>query len=788
MQREKKMVAGVLVCALVCSSLSVTQADAKAAKGYTISKKAGTYKGSVKVKVKAKKGFTVYYTTGKKLSKSKKIKAKKSKSFTFKKTTTLRIYAVKASKKMTAKKLKAVKTKKMAKYRYKITANSINNSPTADTTNGSTATNTPDTPGTTAQVTQTPGTSTPGTPTPDAGDQPLVTPGNSQYEGDDALADYVEPARFTFEDEDKDTSAEGAIEITMPAEAPGETISDDGKNYTISTKNKLTIKKAGTYRISSEGEEVVKGSIEVDKEVGTIHLILDDLHLKATKDGDDATLSIKKDNTRAIITLQEGTVNSLTNNGVEEQDETPAGILCKKTPLTINGKGTLNVISPNANGIKCTDELKILDATISVNGGDNESTGNNGITGKKGLAVKDADLMIYSDGDGLKTTLDESDVKDDPTLAESGNMEIDGGAYNIISENGDGISVYRTLYLNPTELDVTTKNAAGSTEDSSYKGVKAGTTIFFPETAGTLKVDTTATYSAQRAGRDSNDPVADDTIHCDGYIKIDGGTCLLASGDDGIHSDKGLVINDGNIQITDSYEGLESGDISINGGDINIKSRDDGINAGGGNNTPEGGAPGMGDDSFHKGDSAKVTNYQIIITGGVVTVDAEGDGIDSNGNIFFKGGMVKVNGPTRGGNGALDYGDNNCVCEISGGTLIAAGSVGMDAAPTSGSTQPAVNVRFSSVQEADTYVVLKDSDGNTVLQAQPTKTFQSIILSFEALKLGSTYTVYYGKDLNSLTQGDSVTFTSTSVATGSSTGGGWRPGGWGPGGGNRPGF
>lgn len=51
--------------------------------------------------------------------------------------------------------------------------------------------------------------------------------------------------------------------------------------------------------------------------------------------------------------------------------------------------------------------------------------------------------------------------------------------------------------------------------------------------------------------------------------------------------------------------------------------------------------------------------------------------------------------------------------------------------------------------------------------------FQSIVMSCEQLKLGSSYTVYYGKDLNSLTQGDTVTFTSVSMSTGSSFGGGW---------------
>ena len=59
-------------------------------------------------------------------------------------------------------------------------------------------------------------------------------------------------------------------------------------------------------------------------------------------------------------------------------------------------------------------------------------------------------------------------------------------------------------------------------------------------------------------------------------------------------------------------------------------------------------------------------------------------------------------------------------------------------------------------------------------------------MSCEALKLGSTYQIYYGSDLSNLTQSGSVTFTSTSMSTGNSgSGGGWNFGGGGFGG--RPG-
>lgn len=778
-RKAKKWTAGVLTCAMVgsCLIMEIPSEAKNKTTGFTISKAAGTYTGKVSVKVKAKKGYTVYYTTGKKLTSGKKIKSKKTKTFTFTKTKTLRVYAVK--KKLSKKKLKKISTKKMKSYQYKI----VKNQASATSTSTAQTTSAP-------SVTATAGTAS--TPT----SIPVATPGDSQYTGDDSSSDYIEPVRMEYGDIDSDVSETGATAIELMTTAPSKKISMD--NYEISKKNKLTITKPGTYVVSTEEGQTVDGLIEVDYADDTAteatHLILKGVSLTSSNNtaptSDTGLITVKKSvsNAKVIFTMAEGTVNTLTDTGetgIDKDDNTSttytAGIVCKKTPLTINGAGTLNITSENGNGIKCTNVMKMKDVTLNVSGKEEAATGHNGVTAKLGLGVKDAKISIHSDGDALKTTLDDTDVAGDSTLAELGNMDLDGGEYTLVSENGDGISVYRTLYLNPKNLSVTTKNAAQATTDSSYKGIKAGLTIYVPKTAGTITADTTATYQASRASGDSNDSYADDTIHCNGYIKIDGGTFNLAAGDDAIHSDSGLVINAGTIDVTASYEGLESGDITINGGKITIKSRDDGMNAAGGQDGTTSTGPGMPGDWFHKGDSASSTKYQIIINNGDITVDADGDGIDSNGNIFFKGGTVIVNGSTNGGNGALDYGDSSdCVCEISGGTLIAAGAVGMDAAPTSGSSQPAVNARLSSQASAGTYVVLKDSDGNTVLTAQPAKKFQSVVMSSPKIQLGKTYIVYYGSDLNSLTKGDSVTFTSVSMSTGSSSLGGWGgPGGQG---------
>ena len=826
MKHVKKLIVTALVLALVCPAPSADAA--KKTTGFTVSKKSGTYDSIVTTKVKVKKGYKVYYTTGKKLSAKKVIKAKKSKSFTFTSTKTLRLYAVKSSKKITAKKLRKIKTKNMKKYTYTIKSSSKTpDSSTVVESNSPTSTSSPNpttavtqapgsstapaqtpqatpspaaatsTPGNTPAASSTPAATQPSTTQPPTA-QPVTTPGDSGYTGDDADSDYVAPTRAVWEEDDTKTAGveSETTEITIPTEAPSKKIKAD--NYEISKKNKLTITAPGTYIIQTENvETATDGLIEVDyadeNASGTAHLILNGINLTSSNntnpDSDTGLITIKKSVTKAVITVADNTTNTLTDTGetgIDKDDNTSttytAGIVCKKTPLTINGSGTLNILSTYGNGIKCTNLLKILNATITVSGPDDKACGHNGISGKLGVFVKDANLNVHSDGDCLKTTLDESDIAEDASLANLGNMELDGGTYTFVSENGDAVSATRTLYLNPVSLNATTKNAAEATTDGSYKGIKAGTTIYVPETAGTITADTTATYSASRASGDSNDSLADDTLHCNGYILIEGGSFTLASGDDGIHADAGLIIKNGTINVTASYEGLEGADITIRGGDINIVSRDDGINAAGGsNNSASSTGPGFGGDDFRKGDSSSSTQYQIIIEGGNINIDASGDGIDSNGNIFFKGGTVIVNGPTNNGNGALDYGDSaDCVCEISGGTLIAAGAAGMAAAPTSGSSQPAVNVVLSSTQQAGTYVVLKDSDGNTVLQAQPSKSFQSVVMSCADLKLGSTYQIYYGSDLSNLTQSGSVTFTSTSMSTGNSNpGGGWGFGGGG---------
>ncbi|MEH7747940.1 hypothetical protein V7659_23405 [Neobacillus drentensis] len=86
-----------------------------------------------------------------------------------------------------------------------------------------------------------------------------------------------------------------------------------------------------------------------------------------------------------------------------------------------------------------------------------------------------------------------------------------------------------------------------------------------------------------------------------------------------------------------------------------------------------------------------------------------------------------VSGPTNAGNGALDY---NGTFDISGGTLIAAGSAGMAQAPSDCLKQYSMHMTYPETQKAGTLLHVEDSKGNTIITFAPEK--------------GGTYTLYTG--------------------------------------------
>ena len=253
----------------------------------------------------------------------------------------------------------------------------------------------------------------------------------------------------------------------------------------------------------------------------------------------------------------------------------------------------------------------------------------------------------------------------------------------------------------------------------------------------------------------------------DGYVYIEGGDINISVGDDAIHAEGLLIITGGDIDVSKSCEGVEGYKILVTGGDIDVVSSDDGFNAAGGssgsgyNHDGFGGGPGMGGVDMDADNDA-----YILITGGTININANGDGIDSNGCIGITGGSVYVLGPSDNGNGAMDYG----ICAaITGGEIVAVGGSGMAQGFGDESTQCSALVNFDEWVDAGETITLTDSDGKEVLSYKVDKKFNSVVISTSDMKQGDNYT---------LTVGDqSSTFTLDDITYSEGSGGMQRPGG-----------
>lgn len=515
----------------------------------------------------------------------------------------------------------------------------------------------------------------------------------------------------------------------------------------------VTITKEGTYVLSGESEDG-SVSVNVTKEEDVI-LILNGLNL--TSKSTSALKVYEAD--KVILTLASGTKNVLKDGETyTEEDLAPDGTIYSKGDLTINGEGELVVYGSYAHGIVSKDDLKIVSGEVTVYAKED------GIKGKDMVAVKEGSLFIEAGADGIQASNDEDAAK--------GFVLLENGSFTIEAGN-DGIQAETVLEIRQGTYTITTGGgssisstsetwgswgpATGTVETSdSAKGLKAGTALYM--LGGEVDLNS-----------------SDDAVHSNGSILIKSGLLSISSGDDGIHGDDTVEIAGGEIYIEMSYEGIEGAKVIIGDGKIHVGAKDDGINTAGGNDGSSlNGRPGQNmfasDGSF------------LSITGGEITISAEGDGIDVNGDGEMSGGTVLVEGPVNDGNSALDY---NGTFTVTGGTLLAVGSSGMAMNISESSTQGAFLLNGQSVA-AGKEILIETSGGEALYSFTPKKNLSSILFTSDRLKNGETYRVLAGGE--ELSTVEMTSLVTTVGGGGMNPGGGMFPGGnTMPGGGKVPG-
>lgn len=408
------------------------------------------------------------------------------------------------------------------------------------------------------------------------------------------------------------------------------------------------------------------------------------------------------------LTANEGSVNILKDaanydfsDKYSNSDKSePDACLYSEDDLIINGEGELLVKGNFKNGVTGKTVLNIEKIKLTV------SSSEHGITGKEELLLKDASFNVISGGDGLR-----ANSTANPSL---GTVTLINSMGSIVSDE-DGVQAETTLTLESGNYTVTS-GGGYKTEPSSAistKALKGGNKIII--NGGTITADS-----------------SDDALHSNGNIDIKGGNFNLKSGDDAIHSDDDLNISGGTIIADVCYEGLEATNVTVSGGDIKIISSDDGVNISGGDGSSDLG--GRGKDLFGS------SGGKLLVSGGKVVVNAEGDGLDANGDVEISGGTVIVNGPTRGGNGVMDY-DGEFL--VNGGELIAVGTLDMAQNPSDNSKQNSLVFAGFSGGENEIFAILS-SDGTEVSSYISLKSFNWVCYSSPKIKKGESYTAYVG--------------------------------------------
>ena len=476
-----------------------------------------------------------------------------------------------------------------------------------------------------------------------------------------------------------------------------------------------------------------------------------------------------------------------------------------------SGEKTIDLANPAA-----TDGVSVENGTITItSGGTYRLTGeysgqvkieaaktdtvrlvldNAKITNSTGAAinvVSAAEAIIYTAAGTTNTVADEANYTatgdDDPDAAiySTANLTLTGeGSLSVKGAYEEGIHTTGGLVIASGTLDVNAANTGIKGKD--YVDITGGI------------VNVTAAQDGIKSTNTDDESM--------GFTRLSAGSVTVSAGDDGLKAPHTLEISGGTLNIEKSNEGIEAQYINILDGDVTVNSTDDGINAslkdsssdtssdttsgtattgqqtqqnqngqvqqapaGGGTapggsqgstgqnqNMPQpptdGAMPGGGGGTFEVVDAA------INISGGTVTVNAEGDGIDSNGTATFSGGTVTVNGPAAGGNNALD---SNGDLLLNGGTVTTGSTADMFEAPSSASTSGYLKITDSSALTQGSTVQVTDSSGTVVANYKITTSgVQLVLVSNKNIVKGQSYTV-------SVTSG-SVDAASTTAASGTS--------------------
>ena len=529
---------------------------------------------------------------------------------------------------------------------------------------------------------------------------------------------------YSEQDLSWDASSETAIDLSNPTATDGVTVED----------GTLTITKAGTYKLSGE----YQGQIKVETaDSDAVRLVLDNANI--TNSSGAALNVVNAD--EVILYSASGTTNTISDGAdyTATGEDDPDAVVYSKADLTIAGEGTLKVNGNHEDGIHTSDGLVIASGTLEVN------AANTGIKGKDYVDILGGTINVTAQQDGIKSTND-TDEGQGWTRLSNGTVTVNAGddgfkASRVVEISGGSLTVEQSdegieaQYINVSGGDVNVTSA----DDGMNASLKISDSESTDSSANTSDAANQQQNNQQQGSLPGGQQSETSNQQQQGTGQSPQGQppAMSGSSQDGT-SQNGTTGTGQQQNNTQNQSNQNMGQPpTMPGGNAQDGTSQNGTTSTGQQGMgqpPQGGMPGGGGGTFEVVDAA------INVSGGNITVNAEGDGIDSNGVTTLSGGTLIVNGPSQGGNAALD---TNGDLLLNGATVLSGSTADMFEAPSTNSTSGYLKLTNSSGFEQGSTVQVADSSGKVVANYKVTKSnVQLVLVSSSSIVKGQSYTVY----------------------------------------------
>lgn len=532
----------------------------------------------------------------------------------------------------------------------------------------------------------------------------------------ESLTEAVDVSQLDLEYSDRDSDASfDEANATTIALNDGATVSDSSASSVSSNGQTITITGEGTYVLSGT---LTQGQVVIEAEdTAKVQLVLKGVSIH-NENGPAIRINAAD---KVFVTLAEGTTNTLTDGSsytLDEGSDEPNATLFSKADLTINGSGALNATGSYAHAINSKDDLVITGGTFNI------TSQTDAVRGRDCVKISGGTFNVTAGEDAFKSNNDED--------ATRGFVLIDGGTYSV-SAGDDAFHAETALLIRGGEITVTSCEEGYEAALIQVEGGNSNITANDDGLNASYGSSTTATGgdAAMGAGAGAN-----------------------AGANAGMNASAGVVTN-ASMDMSANVTSVDtSTDATANPGTPPTE----GTAPSSSGTAPSGDMAGNGGAGGGAGMGEADSRCQVKISGGTLTVNAGGDGIDSNGTLEITGGTVLVSGPENNGNSALDYAST---ATVSGGTMIIAGMDGM-AQSFSGGTQAFAMV--SATGSAGSTIQIASTDGTVLASFTAPKQFDNVVVSAPGMTDGQTYQL--------LVDGTTTQFTASTTATQSGMGGG----------------